>query len=367
MLQSLSNIVRKVRRALPLSLQLRHVDKHGQKRRIDPAKRRIDSDARIIVLGLDRTFLELVVAVEAGGRERRFWSLVGSPLVLISIAALILFFPKGTEPALEITEITPGPHIVLYLPDPSTYRNITKPGGGGGGGGARNPKPAAHGKALDIKLRQMVPPTNRKPPEEPEIPEPPSLAGAIEAKAIEPILPTDIIGDPGAGLLDPPPSEGPGGNAGIGDGHGSGIGKGEGAGYGEGQGGGTGGGTGGGIGDEAGSGVSIYSPELISAPLPEPDTANIQLNRRLYEMKGQLIFFLLYVKPDGTVQDVRIYPYQGKLGTGDNELDRVLMEHVKKTWKVKAYRTRTNPDGSKKKEFATETVSVQLAIGIRPY
>jgi TonB family protein len=188
--------------------------------------------------------------------------------------------------------------------------NAGSQSGGGGGGGTHDKMNAPKGALPKTAREQFTPPVV-------EVKEQPKLAVAPTVVAPEIKMAPLTMGDPMAKLV-VPPSNGIGGNAGIGDGMGTGVGTGRGPGVGPGWGGGAGGGA-----YRIGGGVS--APRAIYAPDPEYSE-----EARKAKYQGTVLLWIV-VGPDGRVHDVKV---QRTLGLG---LDEKAMEAVK-TWKFEPAR-----------------------------
>ncbi len=315
------------------------------------------SNSCIITLGLCEATKNLALEGKKDTRKRWFTHLATICAVYpmgITIVVLLIMLAGRVSPEEEmrVAETKP-PHILLYMPKLDSL----DVGGGGGGGGKKSPAPTSAGRLPDIKKRiQLAPPAVIPPKEEPEkkleLPEPPSLQGAIDASQIPiPALP-DIVGDALAPIPNPP-SDDKGTGGGIGIGGGTGTGPGEGGGYGPGAGGGAGGGEGGGIGSDFGRGRSDTRAVIVRYPDPPADTENRELNRAISKLRGKTIYFALKVTLEGSVEDTHVFS-----SPGDETFTRLFIEYVKNAWKVYAARTVKDTDGKLHEEYVNDWVLI---------
>lgn len=215
-----------------------------------------------------------------------------------ALISIFLYWAAHNAPAIK--EMTGGiVDISPYIMSPGA------PAGGGGGGGAHDKMNAPKGALPKTARDQFTPPTVVV-QQQPKLPMAPTVV-APEIK-MAPLA----MGDPLAKLV-VPPSNGIGGNAGIGDGNGTGVGMGRGPGVGDGYGGGIGGGA-----YRIGGGVSM--PKALFTPDPEYSE-----EARKAKYQGTVILWVV-IGADGRVHDVRV---SRSLGLG---LDEKAMEAVK-TWK----------------------------------
>ncbi|MDO8557712.1 MAG: hypothetical protein Q7S09_00785 [bacterium] len=305
----------------------------------------------IITLGICEPTTNLVVQVEKENRHRWVAQLATTclvyPMTITIVVLLAMLMGRKTQKRPMVAETRP-PYILLYMPK----MDSTDIGGGGGGGGKNSPKPPSAGKLPDIKRAQIVVPSVASPNIDPDIPEPPSLQGSIDASQIPiPALP-DTVGDAMAPIPNPT-SDGEGSAGGIGAGTGTGIGPGSGGGYGPGSGGGTGGGEGGGIGAGFGRGRSDTRAFVFSRPDPPADTQNRELNRAIRKFRGKTMYFALKVSLGGNIEDTHIFS-----SPGDETFNRLLMEHIKNTWKVFAIRATKDANGTLRDEYVNDWVLI---------
>lgn len=225
------------------------------------------------------------------------YSFVGHLVVMAGMLALAAYLSTHVQQVKEqfnsiALDISP------YILSPGTQS------GGGGGGGTHDKMNAPKGALPKTARDQFTPPI--------EVKEQPKLAMAPTVVAPEIKMAPMAMGDPMAKLV-VPPSNGIGGNAGIGDGSGTGVGPGSGPGVGNGWGGGVGGGA-----YRIGGGV--IGPRPIYQPDPEYSE-----EARKAKYQGSVLLWVV-VGTDGRVHDVKILR---TLGLG---LDEKAIEAVK-TWK----------------------------------
>lgn len=226
------------------------------------------------------------------------YSFIGHLVVMAAVIAIAVYVST------HVKQVTQQFNSIAL--DISPY--ILSPGtqsGGGGGGGTHDKMNAPKGALPKTARDQFTPPVV-------EVKEQPKLAVAPTVVAPEIKMAPMAMGDPIAKLV-VPPSNGTGGNAGIGDGMGTGVGAGRGPGLGPGWGGGAGGGA-----YRVGGGV--IGPRPIYAPDPEYSE-----EARKAKYQGTVLLWI-EVGADGKVHGVRVLR---TLGLG---LDEKAIEAVK-TWK----------------------------------
>jgi TonB family protein len=238
----------------------------------------------------------------------------------LAVAIIILVATYINSHRAQIAQQVQGTIIDIspYILPPGTQS------GGGGGGGAHDKLLAEKGALPKPARDQFTPPTVIV-QNQPKLPiEPTVVAPEIKLKPAS-------IGDPLA-ALNSIPSNGIGGNAGIGNGDGTGIGSGRGPGMGPGWGGGVGGGA-----YRIGGGVS--------APIPiyQPDPEYSEEARKA-KYQGTVILWMV-IGSDGRVHEAKVVR---SLGLG---LDEKALEAVK-TWKFEP----AKKDG--------QAVSVQLNVEV---
>jgi len=193
--------------------------------------------------------------------------------------------------------------IALIAPGDFSLPPAKKAAGGGGGGGDHDLLPASKGTAPRFAREQITPPAIVVRNEAPKLAVEPTVVGPPDIKLPQ----SPNVGDPLSALL--APSNGTGGNSGIGAGEGSGVGNGTGSGLGPGHGGGIGGGI-----YRVGGGVS--APRVLSDPDPEYSE-----EARQAKYQGTVILWVV-IGADGRARDIRVSRALG-MGLDQRAIDAV--------------------------------------------
>jgi len=243
----------------------------------------------------------------------------------IHCTAIALLFMAGTSHQVREAVRRAAGHIAVIAP-------YIPQGHGGGGGSGQSPLPPSQGKLPRIAPRQFTPPTTRIDNLNPRLPVEPALVIAADVKL--PRLDMSVLGDPFA--RPGPPSDGAGGNSGIGTGCCGGVGPGKGPHFGPGEG-------DGGIGRAHGFQGESVAPVLLYKVEPE-----FSEEARKAKLQGTV---MLYAEVDtgGRLRNIRV---TRGIGLG---LDEKAVEAVKQ-WRFRpAYR-----DGKAVVEAAAIEVNFRL-------
>jgi protein TonB len=218
----------------------------------------------------------------------------------VVVSSGLWIFENGATVRKRVASLLPSTELYL-APSPGEAH-------GGGGGGDHDKMNASRGSAPRFAGEQLTPPTVVIRNETPILTAEPTVIGPPEVKLPQ----LGQTGDPTSAVLSPP-SNGIGGEGGIGSGQGGGAGSGLGPGLGAGIGGGLGGGV-----FQVGGGV--WAPRPIDDPDPEySDEA------RKAKFQGSVVLTAI-IGPDGRPRNLQVQRSLG-LGLDQKALDAVAKWH----------------------------------------